>query len=164
MWRPAFVSERVKGFWSAVGGEWRMGLFCAPLLSRGPGGQGSAGKGFVMSQGCSGWAALLFSLPAHNPFHWISPSVDLSSRALLLRKGQFVTWMNGPAIPINSVDLFGTCSNSGSIFLLVLGLRHPFQQLLDYRGCQLAHIFLTIMQNKYCVLCYLNLLPLQHLI
>lgn len=60
----AFVSERVKGFRSAVAREWRMGLFCAPLLSRGPGGQGSAGKGFVMSQGCCDWAALLFSLSA----------------------------------------------------------------------------------------------------
>lgn len=58
-----------------------MGLLCAPLLSRGPGGQGSAGKGFVMSQTCSAWAALLFSLTAHNPFHWISSSV-----ALLLKK------------------------------------------------------------------------------
>lgn len=54
LWRPAFVSERVKGFWSAVGMEWRMGLLCAPLLSRGPEGQGSAGKGFVMSQAYSG--------------------------------------------------------------------------------------------------------------
>lgn len=55
----------LKVFWSAVARRWRMGLLCAPLLSRGCGGQGSAGKGFVMSQACSGWAVLLFSLPPH---------------------------------------------------------------------------------------------------
>lgn len=78
-WCPAFVSERVKGFWSAVGVEWRMGLLCAPLLSRGPQGHGSVGKGFVMSQACSACAALLFPLPAHTPFHCTRLSVALSS-------------------------------------------------------------------------------------
>lgn len=57
----------LKVFWSAVARRGRMGLLCAPLLSRGCGGQGSAGKGFVMSQACSGWAVLLFSLPPSHP-------------------------------------------------------------------------------------------------
>lgn len=59
-----------------------MGLLCAPLLSRGPGGQGSAGKGFVMSQACSGWAVLLFSLPSQDSFLLIIASAPPSHRIL----------------------------------------------------------------------------------
>ncbi|CAB1454535.1 unnamed protein product [Pleuronectes platessa] len=51
------------------------------------GGQGSAGKGFVMSPFCSARAALLFFLRSHNPFHCTRPSVALSSRALLSKNG-----------------------------------------------------------------------------
>lgn len=44
-WRPGFVSEGVKGSGSAVVVVWwRMGLPCAPLLSRGPGVRGRWGK------------------------------------------------------------------------------------------------------------------------
>lgn len=153
MWGPAFVSERVKDFRSAVGGGWRMGLLCAPLLSRGPGGQGSAGKGFVMSQACSGWAALLFSLPAHNPFHRISPSVALSSRTLLLKERP-VCHVNGSDIPVNSVDPFKTCLCSGRIFLVVVGLHHQFSTSWIYRGCQISHSSCNICKTSTYWMCF----------
>lgn len=99
VWDSAIVCERVKGFGQLQAGEWRMGLLCAPLLSRGPGVRGQLGKGFVMSQACFSWVGLLFFCPAHNPFHWISLSVALSSTALLLKKGQFVMWVIEPDHP-----------------------------------------------------------------
>lgn len=137
VWRPAFACERVKGFWSAVAGEWRMGLLCAPLLSRGPGGQGSAGKGFVMSQAGSVWPAVLSPGPQ-------SLSLDQSLCCPVMQSPfvkEVVMWKKGPDIPANSADPSRTCSYSGSLVLQAVGLQYQFQNLLNLQ-CEVACLFL----------------------